>query len=176
MPPGYVINMYEMKRISPQVIGVSLLAILLLILLFNKEPVPPFPPQPIKVIEKQIEGAEKEIHYYETKVGDEKKIIATLSKQIDEVRRQLGTVRSQRDTFQIVPIQDTLIHLLTDENGKLTGVVNMQDSIILTQRYIINAKDTIIALNQHQLKRVKRQRNISLVGNGVLLGALILKK
>ncbi len=50
-----------------------------------------------------------------------------------------------------------------------------QDTIIQAQRYIINSKDTLLALKDIDIKKIKRQRNWALIGSGVLTGLLIIK-
>lgn len=148
---------------------------LILILVFRKDPAPIYPVREVKTIEKAVQGKEKEINNYITQVTNDKKIIEAISKEIKDLRLQLDHVKSEKDTVLIIQIQDTLINLLTNENTHLRKVVANQDSIIVAQRYIINSKDTIIAVKDNQIKKVKRQRNWSLAANGVLTGLVILK-
>lgn len=154
----------------------SFLAIisLIIIVVFRKDPAPIYPVREVKTIEKAVQGKEKEIHNYFTQVNNEKKIIDAISKEIKDLRLQLDQVKSEKDTVLIIQIQDTLINLLTNENKHLRNVITNQDSIITAQRYIINSKDTIIAVKDNQIKKVKRQRNWSLAANGVLTGLVIL--
>lgn len=154
----------------------SFLAIisLIIIVVFRKEPTPVYPIREVKTIEKAVQGKEKEINNYITQVTNDKKIIAAISKEIKDLRIQLDHVKSEKDTVLIIQIQDTLINLLTNENTHLRKVVANQDSIIVAQRYIINSKDTIIAVKDNQIKKVKHQRNWSLAANGVLTGLVIL--
>lgn len=154
----------------------SFLAIisLIFIVVFRKDPAPIYPVREVKTIEKAVQGKEKEIHNYFTQVNNEKKIIEVISKEIKDLRVQLDQVKAEKDTVLIIQIQDTLINLLTNENTHLRKVVANQDSIIVAQRYIINSKDTIIAVKDSQIKKVKRQRNWSLAANGVLTGLVIL--
>ncbi len=71
--------------------------------------------------------------------------------------------------------QDTIINTLNVENSHLKNVIVGQDSIIIAQRYIINSKDTIIQIQNHESKKLKRQRNISFLVASALGGILILK-
>ena len=173
--PIFVHKHHTMKKHALSIASfIGVIAVLLLVI-FRKDPTPVYSVSPVKTIENRIEGAEKEIYHYETKVGDEKKIIAAISGQINELRAELEAVKLKRDTFQIIQIQDTLIRSLTVENNHLRTVIDTQDSIIVAQRYIINSKDTLIAIGKHDIKRIKRQRNISLAANGILTGIVIFK-
>lgn len=148
---------------------------ILLILIFKKDPAPVYPITTKKVIEKNIIEKEGAIKEFETRVVQDKKIVSEINDQISMLRLELNKFKNQRDTFQIVQIQDTLIYALSLENSHLHTIVNNQDSIITAQRYIINSKDTIIAIGNHTLKRVKRQRNISLLINAIQTGVIIFK-
>lgn len=147
-----------------------LIVLLFIWLFFKPNNLKIVPKSTIKTIEKRIESKDTTINNYTTKVVNSKKIIEQLQPQIDSLRFLLLQVKNQKDTFQIVQIQDTLIGVLTVQNDSLKGVVNWQDSIIVAQRYIINSKDTIISLIKLDSKKYKRQRNWSIAGN-VILGA-----
>jgi len=162
------------KHILPILTFIGI-AVLILILVFKQGVAPVYPVPSEKAIEKRIEGKEADINNFYTTINNEKKIVAAIHGEIADLRKELETYKTKRDTLQIVQIQDTLINTLTAENKSLRTIINVQDSVITAQRYIINSKDTIIAIGEHKLKKVKNQRNWSLVTNGVLLGALILK-
>tara|TARA_R110000868_G_scaffold218203_1_gene468404 strand:+ start:768 stop:1256 length:489 start_codon:yes stop_codon:yes gene_type:complete len=161
-------------KVKDFVIILGVIAIILL-LVFRGTEKPIYKVAPIKQIETRIEGKETQINTIETRIGNEKEIIRKISNQINLLRADLDTFKSLRDTVRIIQIQDTIIEVLTSENVKLKSVVNDQDSVINFQRYIINSKDTIIAVLSADKKRFKRQRNISLIINGLLTGAVILK-
>lgn len=149
------------------------------LLIFQKPQQPIYPVSTRKVIEQRIEAKDTTINNYITQVIDEKKIVSALSKEINEVKQQLEEVKNQRDTFQIVQIQDTLISILSDENNRLYNIIDWQDSIIVAQRYIINSKDTLIAIARSDSQKYKRQRNRSIAGNavqGIIIGGLLLIK
>ena len=148
---------------------------ILLVFLILRKPQQIYPITKQKTIETRIKGAEKKVEIYNTTIGSEKKIIASLDNKVKELMNELELVKNSRDTFKIVQTQDTIIHVLYTENTHLKNTVSYQDTVITAQRYIINSKDTIIATKEFDLKRVKRQRNISLIANGVLTGLLILK-
>lgn len=161
-------------KVKDFVIILGVIAIILL-LVFRGTEKPIYKVAPIKQIETRIEGKETQINTIETRIGNEKEIIRKISNEINLLRADLDTFKSLRDTVRIIQIQDTIIEVLTSENVKLKSVVNDQDSVINFQRYIINSKDTIIAVLSADKKRFKRQRNISLIINGLLTGAVILK-
>ena len=161
-------------KVKDFVIILGVIAIILL-LVFRGTEKPIYKVAPIKQIETRIEGKETQINTIETRIGNEKEIIRKISNEINLLRADLDTFKSLRDTVRIIQIQDTIIEVLTSENVKLKSVVNDQDSVINFQRYIINSKDTIIAVLSADKKRFKRQRNISLIINGLLTGAVIIK-
>lgn len=166
------------KGIFNILIAVGIGAIILL-LVFRSEPKPVFPISSVKTIEKRIAGKDTVINNYFTKIGNEKKIIDVISSQLEELRTELEQVKNRKDTFNIVRIQDTLIYTLTIENEHLRNVINYQDSVIVAQRYIINSKDTLIAIARNDGKKYKRQRNWSIAGNvvqGVILGGVLFLK
>ena len=161
-------------KVKDFVIILGVIAIILL-LVFRGPDKSIYKVAPIKQIETRIEGKETQINTIETRIGNEKEIIRKISNEINLLRADLDTFKSLRDTVRIIQIQDTIIEVLTSENVKLKSVVNDQDSVINFQRYIINSKDTIIAVLSADKKRFKKQRNISLIINGLLTGAVILK-
>lgn len=129
----------------------------------------------IKTIEHRIEGKETVIENVIPKIINQKEVINMLVDLRSSLEEQLDQVKNRKDTFQIIQIQDTLISVLKNENYRLNEVVVLQDSVIQAQRFIINSKDTIIAIAKADLKRIKKQRNWSLLANGVLSGLLIVK-
>ena len=161
-------------KLKDVVLIVGVIAIILL-LVFRGSEKPVYKVAPIKEIETRVEGKETQINTIEKRLGNEKEIISKISDEINLLRADLDAFKSLRDTVRIIQIQDTIITVLTSENEHLKSVVNDQDSIINYQRYIINSKDTIIAVLGNDKKRFKKQRNLSLLINGLLTGALILK-
>lgn len=151
--------------------------VLLVFVVFNyfKPSKQVFPVSKQKVIERRIEGKETVIKLNTVASDNGKKVIKTLNGRVDELMAELSIIKGRRDTFNIVPIQDTLIHVLYTQGQVKDGVIKNLDTIVQAQRYIINSKDTIIATKDFELKKVKRQRNISLLANGILTGLLIIK-
>lgn len=163
-----------MEKVKEALIILGIIAIILL-LVFRGTEKPVYKIAPIKKIETRIEGKETRINTIEKRIGNEKNIISKISNEITLLRQDLERFKSERDTVRIVQIQDTIINVLTSENTHLKSVVNDQDSIIVHQRYIIDSKDTIIAVLKSDTKRFKKQRNISILINGLLTTAVILK-
>lgn len=128
-----------------------------------------------KTIEKRIEGKETLIREKGTAVDNSKLIIAEMNHGLLDLQSQLDLVKKSRDTFNIVQIQDTMIHALYRRDKEKDLIIANQDTIITAQRYIINSKDTIISTLQLDIKKIKRQRNWSLLLNGLLTGGLIIK-
>jgi hypothetical protein len=128
-----------------------------------------------KTIEKRIEGKETLIREKGTAVDNSKLIIAEMNHGLLDLQSQLDLVKKSRDTFNIVQIQDTMIHALHRRDKEKDLIIANQDTIITAQRYIINSKDTIISTLQLDIKKIKRQRNWSLLLNGLLTGGLIIK-
>ena len=151
--------------------------VLLVFVVFNyfKPSKQVYPVSKQKTIERRIEGKETVINTHTVASDNGKKIIRVLDGRVDELMAELDLIKKRRDTFNIVPIQDTLIHVLYTQGQVKDGVIKNQDTIIQAQRYIINSKDTIITTKDFELKKVKRQRNISLLVNGVLTTLLIIK-
>jgi len=151
--------------------------VLLVFVVFNyfKPSKQVFPVSKQKTIERRIEGKETVIKLNTIASDNGKKVIKTLNGRVDELMAELSIIKGRRDTFNIVPIQDTLIRILYVQGQVKDGVIRNLDTIVQAQRYIINSKDTIIATKDFELKKVKRQRNISLLVNGVLTTLLIIK-
>ena len=163
-----------MEKIKDYLIIAGVIAIILL-LIFRPQPKQLYKVAPIKEIETRIEGKETRINTIEKRIGNEKNIIKQISNEIGLLRSDLETFKAERDTIRIIQIQDTIINVLTSENTHLKSVVNDQDSIIVHQRYIINSNDTIVTVLKADTKRFKKQRNISILINALLTGAVILK-
>jgi hypothetical protein len=145
----------------------------LLLLLRNPKQVYPVSKQ--KTIEHRIQGKETVIETQTVVANNDKKIIATLTAGLSDLEQELEKVRKSRDTFNIVQIQDTMIHVLYERDKFKDDVIARQDTIILAQRYIIDSKDTIITTQKFDIKKLKKQR-LGLTIYGLLMtGVAILK-
>lgn len=155
--------------IAQIVLGIMCLFLLL------RSPKQVYPITTKKTIEKRIEGKETQIQTWTKVIGNEKNIINRIALLQKDFELKLLEVKNARDTFKIIQYQDTLIHVLYKRVDHLTNTVSLQDSVIIAQRYIINSKDTIITTQAFDIKKFKKQRNWSLLANGVLTGLLIIK-
>ena len=145
------------------------------VVLIMREPKQVYPVSNQKTIEKRIEGKETIIKEKGKVIDNSKLIISELNNGLFDLQSQLDAVKNARDTFNIVQIQDTMIHTLYRRDKEKDLIISSQDTIITAQRYIINSKDTIISSLTLDIKKIKRQRNWSYILNGILTGALILK-
>jgi hypothetical protein len=155
------------------IIQVSLGLMCLMLLLRSPKQIYPVTKQ--KTIERRIEGKETLIKEKGKVIDNSKLIISELNHGLFDLQAQLDAVKNDRDTFNIVQIQDTMIHTLYRRDKEKDVIIASQDTIITAQRYIINSKDTIITTLEFDLKKVKRQRNLSFILNGLLTTGLILK-
>ena len=146
-----------------------------MVFLFLKKETNVYPVSNQKTIERRIEGKETLIREKGKVIDNSKLIINELNHGLFDLQAQLNAVKNSRDTFNIVQIQDTMIHTLYKRDREKDLIIASQDTIINAQRYIINSKDTIISTLQLDIKNIKRQRNWSFILNGILTGALILK-
>ncbi len=164
-----------LKLTLANLISFALILICILLLVFRKEPKQIYPVAPVKVIETRIENKEKDILGLMNQIAVDRQVIHHIGRQLKDIKGQLATAKAQKDTVNIIQLQDIVI---TKQDTTIFQYVKMdrkKDSVIAGQRYIINSKDTLLTVKDHQIKRVKRQRNISLLINGVLTGLLILK-
>ncbi len=144
-------------------------------ILLMREPKQVYPISTQKTIEKRIEGKETIIKEKGEVIDNSKLLISQLNDGLFDLQSQLAAVKNSRDTFNIVQIQDTMIHTLYRRDKEKDLIIASQDTIIQAQRYIINSKDTIISVLELDIKKIKRQRNWSFILNGILTGGLILK-
>ena len=161
--------------------NINLITVLLLILiiicslLLLKQPKQIYPVTKQKTIERRIEGKETVIREKGQVIDNSKKIIAKLNAGLLDLHLQLDSVKNARDTFNIIQIQDTMIHVLYKRDREKDLIIKNQDTLIQAQRYIINSKDTIITTQAFDIKRLRKQRNISVILNALLTTGLIIK-
>jgi uncharacterized coiled-coil protein SlyX len=140
-----------------------------------RKPTQVYPVTKQKTIERRIEGKETLIKEQGKVIDNSKSIIAELNNGLFDLQSQLDEVKNSKDTFNIVQIQDTMIHVLYKRDKEKDVIIASQDTIIQAQRYIINSKDTIITAQAFDIKKLKRQRNISVLLNALLGTGLIIK-
>ena len=155
------------------VLQVCLIVICAFLLMKNPKQVYPVSKQ--KTIERRIEGKETLIREKGQVIDNSNRFIAELNAGLLDLHSQLDAVRDSKDTFNIVQIQDTMIHVLYRRDKEKDLIIKNQDTIIQAQRYIINSKDTIITAQTFDIKKLKRQRNISVLLSALLGTGLIIK-
>jgi hypothetical protein len=155
------------------VLQVCLIVMCIFLLMRNPKQVYPVSKQ--KTIERRIEGKETLIREKGQVIDNSNKFIAELNAGLLDLHSQLDAVRDSKDTFNIVQIQDTMIHVLYRRDKEKDLIIKNQDTIIQAQRYIINSKDTIITAQTFDIKKLKRQRNISVLLSALLGTGLIIK-
>jgi hypothetical protein len=155
------------------VLQLALVAICLYLLFKPSKEI--FPSSSKTIIEKRIEGKETVIREKGELIDNSNKIISELNAGLFDLHSQLDSVKNAKDTFNIIQIQDTMIHVLYKRDKEKDLIIKNQDTIIQAQRYIINSKDTIITAQAFDIKKLKRQRNISFILNGILTTGLIIK-
>jgi len=145
------------------------------VVLIMREPKQVYPVSNQKTIERRIEGKETVIKEQGKAIDNSKVIIEELNHGLYDLQAELEKVKNSRDTFKITQIQDTMIHVLYRRDKEKDAIISAQDTIIVAQRYIINSQDTIITAQAFDIKKLKRQRNISFILNGILTTGLIIK-
>ena len=145
------------------------------VMLIMREPKQVYPVSNQKTIERRIEGKETLIKEKGQVIDNSKLIIEELNHGLFDLQSQLDLVKNAKDTFNIVQIQDTMIHVLYRKDREKDLVIKNQDTIIQAQRYIINSQDTIITSQGIDIQKLKRQRNISVILNALLTTGLIIK-
>jgi hypothetical protein len=96
-----------------------------------------------------------------TEVQQKKVIVEHLATKTTNYKTHLETFKTHYDTANIVPYQDS--------------VIMTQDTQIVVLNQIVNKQDTIINLNEKEIKQVKRQRNWLIVLSGILATGLMIK-
>lgn len=155
------------------VLQVCLIVMCAFLLMRNPKQVYPVSKQ--KTIERRIEGKETLIREKGQVIDNSNQFIAELNAGLLDLHSQLDAVKNSKDTFNIVQIQDTMIHVLYRRDKEKDLIIKNQDTIIQAQRYIINSKDTIITAQAFDIKKLKRQRNISVLLSALLGTGLIIK-
>lgn len=144
-------------------------------ILIMRSPKQVYPVSTQKTIERRIEGKETLIREKGKVIDNSNLIISELNHGLYDLQSQLDLVKNAKDTFNIVQIQDTMIHVLYRKDREKDLVIKNQDTIIQAQRYIINSQDTIITSQGIDIQKLKRQRNISVILNALLTTGLIIK-
>ena len=136
------------------------LGVMCLVLLM-RNPKQVYPVSNQKTIERRIEGKETLIKEKGQVIDNSNKIISELNAGLLDLHSQLDSVKNAKDTFNIIQIQDTMIHVLYRKDREKDLVIKNQDTIITSQGI--------------DIQKLKRQRNISMILNALLTTGLIIK-
>jgi len=153
-------------KLKDIILAVGIVVIILMLVFKQDRQV--FEVPKIVEVEKIIEGKETVIERVQVEIVKESKLIKRLSTQIEQLRIELMEVKQAKDTVKIIEVQDTIIDKLTITNKRLDTTIILRDSVIVDQRYIIESHDTINKVQEHNIKRLKRQRNIGILITGVV--------
>ncbi len=164
-----MINKSNISLLLQVALGVMCLFLLM------RSPKQVYPVTKQKTIEKRIEGKETIIKHQGKVVDNSKAIIEELNHGLFDLQAELEKVKDSRDTFKIIQIQDTMLHVLYRKDKEKDVIISAQDTVIVAQRYIINSQDTIITSQAFDIKKLKRQRNLSVLLNGLLITGIIIK-
>jgi len=157
-----------------QILAFAVIFILLGLILFRK-PEQIYQPSSNKTIIRNIDNSHDTIFNLNTGIQDEKRIIQAFNLKLSSLYDSLYRFKQIRDTFQIIQAQDTIIQYLVSQGASKDSVILLQQGIISQYEFITKSKDTLIAVKDFDLKRIKRQRNIAFIGAGVMTGIAIFK-
>ena len=141
--------------------------------LFQKKTILSAPKQ--KDVEQRMRPVQNKIEIHQENANRLKPEIASISKKYDSLMVELRRVREKRDTVRIIEYLDLALLEKQFENNKLEQMVQELDSVNYGLRYLNASKDTIIAIKDERIQKIKRQRNISLLINAIQTGIIILK-
>jgi hypothetical protein len=128
-----------------------------------------------KTIIKNIKGKETEILKRETVIKFDEAEVDRLNGSILNLQEQLTMFKRGKDTIQIIHTQDKLIDSLVFQGQEKDTIIGNLKLNIKDLKYINNSKDTLLAIKDNKIKKIKRQRNLSFIANGLLATLLIIK-
>lgn len=146
--------------------------VLVLFLIFRKDN------QIVKVpgkrtLERRIEHTKELIPTYINANNSDKKEINALGLTVDELRESLEKAKKHRDTVIIIRTQDSLIYVLSTQGTVKDSLINRLEKVVDLQDQTIKNQDTLIMVKDHDIRKVKRQRNIA-TGLAALLGGVLI--
>jgi hypothetical protein len=165
--------MVNIKKVA-LVVSYAILAAVIILLYFRKDTqIVKVPSE--KVINNRIEAEKQAINSYTTVISTDKAMIELFNSKIDSLSSEVAKAKAVKDTVRIIREQDTLIGTLFAQGQVKDSVIGNQDRVITIYKSTVANQDTLLKIKGVDLKRVKRQRNISLIVNGVLTTLLIIK-
>jgi hypothetical protein len=126
-----------------------------------------------RTLEKRIEHTKELVPIYLKANNTDKKQIQALGTTIEELSLSLESAKSRRDTVIIVKTQDSLIYVLSAQSNIKDSVITRLEKVVTLQGETIKNQDTLIMVKNNDIKRYKRQRNVT-TAVAVLLGGLLI--
>lgn len=139
----------------------------------NKDTSPLLPQK--KDVVKNIHHKEKVIEHYTKEVFNKSEVSRLLKDFREKLMRDLDSAIVDQDTSRIVPIQSAIIANQKTDLLTKDSIITTQSSIISAKSDIIEGKDTLITILNSDLKKVKKQRNLSILLNVIQTGIIIIK-
>jgi hypothetical protein len=149
------------------------LGIVVFISIFNKQPqIVEVPGK--KTLEKRIEHTKELVPIYLKANGTDKKQIVALGNTIDGLAHELSIAKNRRDTVIILKTQDSLIASLLTQGVLKDSVISRLETAVDLQDQTIKNQDTLLQIRIAEVKKYKRQRNITTAVATIFGGFLIL--
>lgn len=126
-----------------------------------------------RTLERRIEHTKELIPTYINANNSDKKEINALGLTVDELRESLEKAKKHRDTVIIIRTQDSLIYVLSTQGTVKDSLINRLEKVVGLQDQTIKNQDTLIMVKDHDIRKVKRQRNIA-TGLAALLGGVLI--
>jgi hypothetical protein len=174
----------DYSKIFAVISGPIILGLLLLIFFFkgctNKKQSNPI--EKVKQIETRLKPIYQKTVYHEKEASNGKIILSGLNTRFDVINSKFDEFKRQKDTVYILAYCDSIRTDYMKYKQTSQSVINHLDSANINYKYIIQSKDTIIEIQSTEIAklqkkndRIKLQRNLSFILNGVLGGLLIIK-
>lgn len=151
---------------------IVIIAILLIILAFkscNNKPIEVHNNEPLKTKVKTL-TIKKDSSNVAANKSDSTRI-----KYVIKWRTKLHDTIIYKPCEELILICDSIIIVDSTEISQLKQVINFSDSIITTQKVMLYNDSLDLLAAQKLQRKTKRQRNLALLGLGVVGGVLIVK-
>lgn len=140
------------------------------------------PIEKVKQIETRLKPIYQKTVYHEKEASNGKIILKGLNTRFDVINSKFDEFKRQKDTVYMLAYCDSIRNDYMKYKQTSQSVINHLDSANINYKYIIQSKDTIIEIQSTEIAklqkkndRIKLQRNLSFILNGVLGGLLIIK-
>lgn len=136
----------------------------------------------IERIETRLQPIYQKAEYHEKLSNDGKRELNALGDRFDELNEAFEHYKRGRDTVFLLAYCDSIRNDYSQYRVTAQTTIAHLDSLGLSWKYISKSKDTIIQIQKSEIKdltkanrKLKWQRNLSIVGNAILTGLVILK-